>query len=343
MKALVYDGPEILTLRPFPDPKVGPGEVLLEVATAGICGSDLHGFLGHSERRKPGLVLGHETIARIAEMDAGVTGWRKGQRVSFNPLVSCGACAACLAGRQNVCASWRLYGLDRLHGTYAEYVSVPACQLYALSEELAEKEAILIEPLAVVVRAFRLALTETPPSMVIVGAGPIGALALVVARLRGVPRVAVTDTSDERLAVAKTLGADLVVNASNPDADAALRSFTEGGAECVIEAVGLESTRRAAVQATARGGRIVFLGIATNDSSLPWTSMVRNEQAVFTSFAYAPRDFDAAVRLVEARRFDLTPWTESRTLEQGQEAFMTMAHRPGATLKMMLEVRSSPR
>jgi threonine dehydrogenase-like Zn-dependent dehydrogenase len=315
------------------------GEVLLEVATAGICGSDIHGFLGHSERRRPGLVLGHETVARVLALDSGVTGWRPGQRVSFNPLVSCGACPACLAGRQNVCASWRLYGLDRVHGTYAEYVSVPACQLHPLSEDLPAKEAILVEPLAVVVRAFRLALAETPQSLVVIGAGPIGALALVLARLRGVPRVAVTDVSPERLAVAKALGADLTLDASRKEAEAELASFTAGGADCVIEAVGTEATRRAAVRAAARGGRIVFLGIAANESSLPWIEMVRNELAIFTSFAYAPRDFDAAVRLVEARRFDLKPWTEALPLERGQEAFMTMAHRPGATLKMMLEVK----
>jgi 2-desacetyl-2-hydroxyethyl bacteriochlorophyllide A dehydrogenase len=340
MKALVYEGPEKLALRDFPDPEVKAGEVLLEVATAGICGSDIHGFLGHSERRLPGLVLGHETVARIADLDKEVTGWRKGQRVAFNPLVSCGACPACLSGRQNVCARWRLFGLDRLHGTYAEYVSVPACQLHALSEGLPEKEAILVEPLAVVLRAFRLALTEVPPSIVIIGAGPIGALALVVARQRGVPRVAVTDVSPERLAAAKALGADLALDASRPDAFEALRSFTDGGAECVIEAVGTEATRRAAVRATARGGRIVFLGIAANESSLPWIEMVRNEQAIFTSFAYAPKDFEASVRMVEGRRFDLKPWTESRRLEDGQDAFLTMAHRPGAILKMMLEVKA---
>jgi len=189
------------------------------------------------------------------------------------------------------------------------------------------------------VLAFRLALAETPQSLVIVGAGPIGALALVVARLRGVPRVAVTDVSDERLEVARTLGADLALNTSREGAQAELHAFTEGGADCVVEAVGLESTRQQAVRWAARGARIIFLGIATNESSLPRIEMVRNEQTVFTSFAYTPRDFAAAVRMVEARRFDLKPWTESRPLEQGQEAFLTMTHRPGATLKMMLQVK----
>jgi threonine dehydrogenase-like Zn-dependent dehydrogenase len=338
MKALVYTGPERMEIQQLPDPTVGPGEVLLEVKAAGICGSDIHGFLGHSERRKPGLVMGHETVATIRGLDKQVTGWKAGQRVCFNPLVSCGSCPACLNGRQNVCRDWRLYGLDRLHGTYAEYVSVPACQLYALSDALPAAEAILVEPLAVILHAFRIALEGTPASMAIVGAGPIGSLALVVAKARGIPKVVVSDLSEERLAAARALGADLVVNPGAADAAEAARSFTGGGAEVVVEAVGSERTRRDAVAAAARGARLVFLGIAENLSPLPWIEMIRNEQAVFTSFAYAPRDFEAAVRMVEARGFDLKPWTETRPLEDGQAAFLKMARDPGPTLKLLLDV-----
>ena len=339
MKALVYVAPGKVEIRRIPDPAVGEGEALLQVSAAGICGSDIHGFLGHSERRQPGLVMGHETVATIAELHPSVTGWRRSQRVSFNPLVSCRSCPACLDGKQNLCPDWRLFGMDRLHGTYAELVSVPASQLYALPDSLPEAEAILIEPTAVVIHAFRIALAETPDTMAILGAGPIGALTLVLARLRGVPRVCVIDQNEERLAVARTLGADLVIDSSREDAVAAVRSWTAGaGADCVVEAVGIEVLRRAAAAAARKGGRLLFLGIARNDSAMPWTEMIRNEQAVFTSFAYTPRDFAASVRLIGSRRFDLKPWTESRPLEDGQAAFLKMAGDPGATLKLMFEV-----
>jgi threonine dehydrogenase-like Zn-dependent dehydrogenase len=338
MKALVYVGPEKVEIQSRPDPVPRPGEVLLRVSAAGICGSDIHGFLGHSERRQPGLVMGHESVARILDVTAGVQGWRPGQRVSFNPLVSCGSCPACLGGRQNVCPDWRVFGMDRLHGTYAELVSVPAGQLFALPETLPEAEAVLIEPLAVLIHAFRISLSETPETVAVIGAGPIGCLALVLARLRGTTRVCVVDVNEDRLAVAKALGADRVINGEREDAVEAVRAFSGGGADYVVEAVGIEATRRVAVAAAAKGSRIVFLGIAQNDSSLPFTTMIRNEQAVFTSFAYAPRDFEAAVRMIEARRFDLKPWTEVRPLEEGQASFLKMAHNPGSTLKLMLEV-----
>jgi len=338
MKALVYVAPETMEIQQLPDPVPQPGEVLLEVSAAGICGSDIHGFLGHSERRQPGLVMGHESVATILELTPGVEGWRRSQRVSFNPLVNCQTCPACLGGRQNVCSNWRLFGMDRLHGTYAERIAVPARLLHPLSDALPETEAVLIEPLAVIVHAFRISMAETPATVAIVGAGPIGSLALVLARLRGAGRVCVIDVIDERLAVAKALGADLVVNAAREDAVEVLRAFSGGGADYVVEAVGTQATRQTAAAVGAKGARLVFLGIAENESALPFTTMLRNEQAILTSFCYTPRDFATAVRTIEERRFDLKPWTETRPLEEGQQAFVKMAKNPGATLKLMLEV-----
>jgi threonine dehydrogenase-like Zn-dependent dehydrogenase len=328
-----------MEMQDLPTPTPGEGEVLLQVSCAGICGSDIHGFLGHSERRQPGLVMGHETVARVAAVPSGVTGWKESQRVCFNPLLSCCSCPACLAGRQNVCPDWRIFGMDRLHGTYAEYVSVPSCQLFALPESLPEAEAILAEPMAVAIHAFRISLVEAPRTMVIVGAGPIGALALLLAKIRGVPKVCVIDVNEERLAAARALGADLTIDSGHENAEEVLRSWTDGrGAEHVVEAVGHAATRRAAVAACGKGGRLLFLGLAENDSPLPWIEMTRNELSVFTSFAYTPRDFEASVRLLETRPFDLKPWTEAMPLAEGEAAFRKMAHHPGATLKLMLSV-----
>jgi L-iditol 2-dehydrogenase len=339
MKALVYVEPERVEVQSLPDPVVGKSEVLLQVSAAGICGSDIHGFMGHSARRQPGLVMGHETVATVREVHPDAHGWRVGQRVCFNPLIGCGTCPMCRTDRPNLCANWRIFGMDRLHGTFAEYVSVPAGQLHALPDSLPEAEAIFVEPVAVMVHAFRVAFDTVPATMAIVGAGTIGALTLVLARLHGVGRVCVVDQNDERLAVARALGADLVVNNAREDAVRAVRAFAGGhGAEHVVEAVGIQATRRAAVAMAAKGARLLFLGLGENDSSLPFVDMVRNEQAVLTSFAYAPRDFAASVGLIESRRIDLKPWTETRPLEDGQAAFAKMARAPGPVLKMMLTV-----
>ena len=337
MKALVYVAPERMEIQEIPEPPPAAGEVLLKVGAAGVCGSDLHGFLGHSERRKPGLVMGHEAVATILELHPGVRGWRRGQRVCFNPLLTCGTCRACLEGRQNLCPTWTLFGMDRLHGTYAERIAVPVRQLQPLSEGLSEQEAVLAEPMAVVIHAFRLGLAGTPRVMAIIGAGAIGSLSLVLAKLRGVPKVCVVDVNDARLEVAKRLGADLTLDAARADLAAVVRDWSSGGADVVVEAVGTAATRRTAVALAAKGARLVLLGLAENDSALPWIDVTRNEQAFFTSFAYAPRDFHDSVDLLESRRVDIRAFTETRPLEEGQAGFLKMTRAPGATLKLVLK------
>ena len=337
MKALVYVAPERMEIQEIPEPPPAAGEVLLKVGAAGVCGSDLHGFLGHSERRKPGLVMGHEAVATILELHPSVKGWRRGQRVCFNPLLTCGSCRACLEGRQNLCPTWTLFGMDRLHGTYAERIAVPVRQLQPLSEGLSEQEAVLAEPMAVVIHAFRLGLAGTPRVMAIIGAGAIGSLSLVLAKLRGVPKVCVVDVNDARLEVAKRLGADLTLDAARADLAAVVRDWSSGGADVVVEAVGTAATRRTAVALAAKGARLVLLGLAENESALPWIDVTRNEQAFFTSFAYAPRDFHDSVDLLESRRVDIRAFTETRPLEEGQAGFLKMTRAPGATLKLVLK------
>jgi 2-desacetyl-2-hydroxyethyl bacteriochlorophyllide A dehydrogenase len=337
MKALVYVAPERMEIQSVPEPERREGEVLLAVSAAGVCGSDLHGFLGHSERRLPGLVMGHEAVATVLEPGPGASGWRKGQRVSFNPLVTCGRCRACLEGRQNLCPTWWIFGMDRVQGTYAERMAVPARQLIALSEGLSEEQAVLAEPMAVVLHAFRVGLAEMPRALAIVGGGAIGSLSLVLAKLRGVPRVCVVDVNDARLEAAKRLGADLTLHAARQDAGALVREWSGGGADAVIEAVGTEATRRTAVAVAAKGARLVMLGLAQNDSPLPWIEITRNEQSLFTSFAYAPRDFLDSVALLESRRVDIRAFTETRPLEDGQAGFLKMVRDPGSTLKLLLK------
>ena len=338
MKALVYTGPGRVEIQDVAKPTAGPGDVLLQIQTAAICGSDIHGFLGHSERRKPGLVLGHEAVATIAEVHPSVGGWEPGRRVVVNPLITCGRCAACLAGRQNLCATWKVLGLDRVQGTYAEFVALPVSCLYPFPEGLSVQEAVLTEPLANVVHYFRIAMSELPDSLTVLGAGPIGILTLALAKLRGIARVCVVDTNEARLEVARRLRADAVVLSGREDPVEAVRRWSDGGTEVVIETAGITATRRQAVGCCRRGGRLVFVGLGENDSALPWIEMIRDEKSVFTTFAYTPRDFLTALRIVESRQIDLRSWTETRPLADGQAGFEKIAYAPGSTLKMVFEV-----
>jgi 2-desacetyl-2-hydroxyethyl bacteriochlorophyllide A dehydrogenase len=336
MKALVLIGKERLEMQEMPAPIPQAGEALLRVSTAGICGSDIHGFLGHSPRRKPGLVLGHEAVGVVADLGPGVKNVKAGQRVYVNPLISCGKCEACLGGRENCCASWRLLGMDRVHGAYAEFVAVPSSQLRAIPDEISNERAVWAEPLANIVHCFRISMGEKPKSMAILGAGTMGALGLTVAKARGIEKVVVVDKNEARLDAAKTIGADVVINVDRENAKERI-----GSVDYVFDAVGVSSMRRLALEVCKRGGRIAFLGMGENETNLPFIDMIRNEQAIFTSFAYTPADFDESVRLIESGDAPPDRWTEIRPLSQGQESFMKMAHDPGSTLKLLFNIGTS--
>jgi len=333
MKALVLTGKERVEMQEVPAPQPAAGEVLLRVSTAGICGSDIHGFLGHSPRRKPGLILGHEAVGVIAELRTGVKNLRTGQRVYVNPLISCGKCEACASGKENCCASWRLLGMDRVHGAYAEFVAVPASQLRAIPEKVSDERAVWAEPLANIVRCFRISMNEKPRSMAILGAGTMGALGLTLAKARGIEKVVIVDKNEARLNAASQIGADIVINV---DRDSAKEKI--GTVDYVFDAVGVSSMRRLSLDICKRGGRIGFLGMGENETTLPFIDMIRNEQAIFTSFAYTPADFAESVRLIESGCGPLLKWMETRNLEEGQESFLKMAREPGGVLKLLFKI-----
>ena len=138
--------------------------------------------------------------------------------------------------------------------------------------------------------------------------------------------------------MARRLRADAVVLSGREDPVEAVRQWSGGGTDIVVETAGITATRRQAVGCCRRGGRLVFVGLAENDSALPWIEMIREEKSVFTTFAYAPRDFLAALRIVESRQIDLRPWTETRPLEEGQAGFEKIAYAPGSTLKMVFRI-----
>jgi len=333
MKALVLTGKEKVEIQEVARPRAAEGEVLLRVSTAGICGSDIHGFLGHSPRRKPGLILGHEAVGVVSEVGPGVKNFREGQRVYVNPLISCGKCEACASGRENCCASWRLLGMDRVHGAYAEFVAVPSSQLRAIPEGVSDERAVWAEPLANIVHCFRISMNEKPKAMAILGAGTMGSLGVTLAKARGIAKVIVVDKNEARLAAAKQIGADVAINVDVGNAKEQI-----GAVDYVFDAVGVTAMRRLSLDVCKRGGRIAFLGMGENESSLPFVDMIRNEQAIFTSFAYTPADFAESVRLIESGTGPLLKWMETQPLEQGQEAFLKMTHDPGGTLKLVLVI-----
>jgi len=328
MRALVYTGPRQVVMEDRPRLQTAEGEIEVAVVTAGICGSDISGFLGHSRRRVAPLVLGHEFVGRAHD----------GRRVVVNPLVSCGRCPYCLSGMQNLCPTWKLLGMDATSGCYAEFVNIPVNQVYAIPDSLPDSRAVLAEPLANIVHLFRLAAPQPFFRMGIVGGGTMGALTLLTALRMGAREVLVQDVSEQRLAVAQAMGATMTVNAVSEESRAAAREWIGNGLDLVLDASGSDSARQAAFDLCRPGGQIVLLGMAKERSEIDFVTSIRKEHRVVMSFAYTPVDFERSLALLTAGEIDLAPWTVEMPLEDGQKAFDTMTTSPGDTLKMLLRV-----
>ena len=172
MKALVYDGVETLGYRDVPDAEPAPGEHLIKVTAVGICGSDMHAYLGHDARRPAPLILGHEAAGVI------VGGPRDGDRVTINPLVSCGKCPACASGRENICPSREIISMPPREGAFAQYVAMPDSNLVLVPDSVTLEKAALAEPLAVSWHTAKLAVDALHPTMdrraLVIGGGAIG-------------------------------------------------------------------------------------------------------------------------------------------------------------------------
>jgi 2-desacetyl-2-hydroxyethyl bacteriochlorophyllide A dehydrogenase len=328
MRALVYTAPGKVELEDRARPQVQHDEEEIAIEVAGVCGSDISGFLGHSALRRPPLVLGHELVGRRGD----------GRRVVANPLVSCGHCVACLSGAQNLCDSWKLLGLGTTPGTFAEYVALPSAQVYEVPDSLTVEHAILAEPLANIVHLFRM--VAPPPffRLAIVGAGTMGALALSAGLRIGARDALVADVNQERLNTMRKLGAATAVNAASAEEVAAAQRNAGRGYDVVIDASGSAPARQLAFDFCRPGGQVVLLGMGAQRSEVNFVTSIRKEHRVAMSFAYTPVDFKRSLDLLIAGEIDLTRWTVRMPLERGQEALERMSHNPGIALKMMLEV-----
>jgi L-iditol 2-dehydrogenase len=309
MKALIYEGAWQMPMREIETPLPGPEEVAVTVRAVGVCGSDVHGFTGSTGRRYPGIVMGHEFTGAIAAVGEGVTQHRVGDRVVVHPLLTCGVCELCQAGRPNVCLNRTMIGMHQ-HGAYAEAVVVPQRQLHRLPDTLSWEHGALVEPLAVALHAVNQTPFNLMEHVVVVGAGPIGLLTLLAVRLKGAGTIIVTDRSPHRLELARQLGADVVVNAAEHDVVAAVHGVTGGaGAHAAIEAVGITPTVQQALAVTRIGGHVTWIGNSAPDVTLNMQQVVTREISIRGVYAFNA-EFAQAVELLAAQRINVAPLIE---------------------------------
>lgn len=306
MKAVVFGSAGEFSVDDAPRPEAGEGEVLIEVAACGICGTDLHILHGEYPADFP-LIPGHELAGTVAAVGPGVDDLRTGDRVCVDPNIVCGRCGYCRAGKVHLCETLDPIGVKR-DGGFAEYCAAPRSQVYRVGEHVALSHAAMVEPLACTLRGIEQAGIRPGQTVMILGGGAIGAILAQLARLAGAAAVVVSEPIERRRELLLKLGADRAVDPSSQDPAQEIRKVDPQGADVVIEAAGLAVTARQAMTAAKRGATIVFFGVAPPDQRIsvsPFEVYV-NEWTIRGSFIN-PNTTQAAVDLLNAGRLELGP------------------------------------
>ena len=323
MKALIYEGVETLTVRDVPEPAGQLGDHLIRIHASGICGSDMHAYLGHDDRRPAPLILGHEAAGVIEE------GPQQGRRVTINPLVTCGTCAACTSGRENLCPDRQIISMPPREGAFAQFVAMPDRNLVTVPDDVALEKAALAEPLAVSWHAARLALEALHPSMdrraLVIGGGAIGLAAALALRGMGVEDVTIQEPNAARRTYLQERCGQHTVSAF------------QGLASLVIDAVGYAATRAAASAAAAPGGVIAHVGLGEDMGGLDVRRMTLQEITFIGTYTYTAQDFRDTAQAIFEGRLGPLDWPEHRPLTDGAAAFRDLRQGAVAAPKIILD------
>ena len=342
MKTVVIHAARDLRVEDRDAPEPGPGEVAVAIRAGGICGSDLHyytnGGFGAIRVIDP-MVLGHEVAGEIAALGPGVSGLSVGDRVAVNPSLPCGTCTFCLRGEPNHCLDMRFFGsaMRRPHidGAFREVLVTEAARCVVVPSSMPFAHAAFAEPLAVVLNAVQKAGPLIGRRVHVAGCGPIGALAVLVARNAGAAEIVATDIVDGALTIARKIGADRTIDiADEPDAMATYAA-DKGHFDVMLEASGNGAALRTGLEVVRPGGTIVQLGLG-GDVTVPQNVVVAKELTIRGTFRFH-HEFAVATRMIADGRLDVAPLlTETLPVERAEEAFELATDRSRA-MKVQLE------
>ena len=303
MRVAMYYRNSDVRLQEMPRPEIGPGELLVKVVASGVCGSDVMEW--YRIKRAP-LVLGHEIAGDIVQVGEGVTKYRVGDRVFVSHHVPCNSCRYCLAGHHSTCDTLRTTNF--FPGGFAEYLRVPRinleCGVYVLPPELTYDDGVFIEPLACVVRGFRMSRFAPGQTVLVLGSGIAGLLNVKLAKALGAGKVIATDISDYRLDAAKRFGADAVIKATE-DVPTLVRKYNGGrAADFVIVSTGATQAIAQSFKCVDRGGTILMFAppMPGVEVPTPFGDFWKDEITISTTYAGSPEDIEQAIELMRTKR-----------------------------------------
>jgi threonine dehydrogenase-like Zn-dependent dehydrogenase len=341
MRALVLEEFGRLSVQQRADPAAPRrGEVTVRISYTGICGSDIHGYTGENGRRRPGQVMGHETVGTVEALGEDTHGFGIGEVVSFNPLLPCGGCEACGSGAEQHCADKVVIGVHPdLVAAFAEKVVVPVENVVSLGAVPDPRYGALTEPLAVALHAARRARVRDGDTVLVTGGGPIGQSAALAVRREGAARVLVSEVSAERRALCQKLGAEVIDPTAGPVADQ-VRDLLGRRVDVSLDAVGISATVADALASTRLGGTIGLVGMGVTELTLQAYEVSTKERTLVGSFCYDAQTFrDAGAWVVEGPAVLDDLITAVVPLSSADEAFSRLARSADIPGKILVDMR----
>src|SRR3954447_7477518 len=328
VRALVYRGPGEIGVEDRPDPRPGSNEVLLRITATGICGSDLHGYTGENKRRHPGQVMGHETVGRIAVVGSNVSdgALRPGRVATVNPVIGCGECEQCAAGREQLCARRRVIGVNKeIQSSFAELMLAPAGNVVVLPDSIPEEYGALVEPLTAGYHAAVCGDVGPNDVVLVIGGGPIGQAAALGARRLGARRVVVSELNEARRALVAKLGF-ATIDPRTGDVPQQVQESLGRPATVVLDAVGISRTLSDGLTASGLGARVVLVGMGAREITLPAFEISTYERSIIGSFTYPSQEFRDTAEWVASRPDGLEQLIDDRVdLDRAADAFARLA------------------
>ena len=340
MKSVQLVAPRTLEVREMPyaaDP--GPGEILIQLRSVGICGSDMHWYLEGNVYGYPAAypqVLGHEPAGEVVALGSGVTHLKPGDRVSIEPTVSCGHCEYCLRGQHNNCVSGVFMGSPQLPGLLREYATIPAHNATPVPASFNYTQASLIEPVAVIMHMLELVDIHPGDTVAVLGAGPMGLLAAAIARHAGATQILVADKLPHRIRMAQNLGATVAVPISQ-FRDAVLDKTRGRGVDVSIDAAGAAETINTALAVTRMGGTFVLIGIPNHVPVAVDLYSLQAKEIRFQPVKRSNHRAQPAIALLAAGAIPEAIVTHRVSLEQAPAAFEMLAEYRDGIGKLAVE------
>jgi len=341
MKALVLEQYNKLVYRDFPDPDLAENEVMVQVKAVGICGSDVHGMDGSSGRRVPPLVMGHEAAGIITEVGAKVVAWKAGDRVTFDSTIYKLDDWYTRKGMYNLSDDRMVLGVSpgdwKRHGAFAEMVNIPQHILYKIPDGVSFTQASMVEPVAVAAHAVELTPISWNDTAVVVGSGMIGLFVIQVLRARGCGKIIAVDLEDERLQLAKRLGADHVLNPGKHEVKKEVLSLTENrGADVAFEVVGISDTLQTAISCVRKGATVTLVGNLSPKAEIPLQALVTQQIRLQGSCAICG-EYPAVLDMIAREEVNVEAILSAEApLSEGADWFQRLYEKEPGLIKVVL-------